>query len=123
MFIDVQFSRAAEHAKRGEERGVYASVRSSEIRKRSSRHADAVLRDSRRALRRCEIFGARSIQRERSVVTLAVGGSAWLVKEARAALRMKLCPPEPNQALQPTRMLVTIRAYARLAPSIRVADL
>ena len=30
---------------------------------------------------------------------------------------------EPNQALQPTRMLVTIRAYARLAPSIRVADL
>ena len=30
---------------------------------------------------------------------------------------------EPNQALQPTHMLVTIRAYARLAPSIRVADL
>jgi len=29
----------------------------------------------------------------------------------------------PNQALQPTRMLVTIRAYARLAPSTRVADL
>ena len=30
---------------------------------------------------------------------------------------------EPNQALQPTRMLVTIRADARLAPSTRVADL
>ena len=30
---------------------------------------------------------------------------------------------EPNQALQPTRMLVTFRAYARPAPSTRVADL
>ena len=29
----------------------------------------------------------------------------------------------PNQTLQPTHMLVTIRAYARLAPSIRAADL
>ena len=29
----------------------------------------------------------------------------------------------PNQALQPTRMLVTFRAYARPAPSTRVADL
>ena len=29
----------------------------------------------------------------------------------------------PNQALQPTRMLVTVRAYARPAPSTRVADL
>jgi hypothetical protein len=28
-----------------------------------------------------------------------------------------------NQALQPTRMLVTFRAYARPAPSTRVADL
>ena len=31
--------------------------------------------------------------------------------------------PKPNQALQPTRMLVTFRAYARPAPSTRVADL
>jgi hypothetical protein len=30
---------------------------------------------------------------------------------------------EPNQALQPTRMLVTFRALARPAPSTRVADL
>ena len=30
---------------------------------------------------------------------------------------------EPNQALQPTRMLVTFRADARPAPSTRVADL
>jgi hypothetical protein len=30
---------------------------------------------------------------------------------------------KPNQALQPTRMLVTFRAYARPAPSTRVADL
>ena len=30
---------------------------------------------------------------------------------------------EPNQALQPTRMLVTFCAYAQLAPSTRVADL
>ena len=29
----------------------------------------------------------------------------------------------PNQALQPTRMLVTVRADARPAPSTRVADL
>ena len=29
----------------------------------------------------------------------------------------------PNQALQPTHMLVTDRAFARSAPSIRVADL
>ena len=29
----------------------------------------------------------------------------------------------PNQALQPTRMLVTFRACARPAPSTRVADL
>ena len=28
-----------------------------------------------------------------------------------------------NQALQPTRMLVTFRAFARPAPSTRVADL
>ena len=30
---------------------------------------------------------------------------------------------KPNQALQPTRMLVTFRACARPAPSTRVADL
>ena len=30
---------------------------------------------------------------------------------------------EPNQSLQPTRMLVTFRACARPAPSTRVADL
>ena len=29
----------------------------------------------------------------------------------------------PNQALQPTRMLVTFHAYAWPAPSTRVADL
>jgi len=29
----------------------------------------------------------------------------------------------PNQSLQPTHMLVTDRAFARSAPSIRVADL
>ena len=32
-------------------------------------------------------------------------------------------PQKPNQALQPTRMLVTFRAYAQPAPSTRVADL
>ena len=31
--------------------------------------------------------------------------------------------PTPNQALQPTRMLVTFCAYAQPAPSTRVADL
>ena len=96
MFIDVQFSRAAEHAKRGEERGVSAKVGRREIRKHSSRHGDAVSRDSKCALRRCEVFGARSIQREEDVVTSDLSVSAWLVKEASAAWRMKHCPPEPN---------------------------
>ena len=30
---------------------------------------------------------------------------------------------EPNKAMQPSRMLVTFRAYARPAPSTRLADL
>ena len=35
----------------------------------------------------------------------------------------RLGEEEPNQALQPTRMLVTFCAYAQPAPSTRVADL
>ncbi len=30
---------------------------------------------------------------------------------------------KPNEALEPTRMLVTVRAYARPAPSTRAAQL
>ena len=40
-----------------------------------------------------------------------------------AALMTFVCRSRPNQALQPTRMLVTDRADARSAPSTRVADL
>jgi len=32
-------------------------------------------------------------------------------------------PTEPNQALEPMRMLVTPRAFARVAPSTRMAHL
>jgi len=40
-----------------------------------------------------------------------------------SAVRTTCCNKTPNQALQPTRMLVTVRADARPAPSTRVADL
>ena len=45
--------------------------------------------------------------------------------ECSAAFRRWLASQRktPNQALQPTRMLVTFRAYARPVPSTRVADL
>ena len=42
---------------------------------------------------------------------------------SRRVLQMYQSAHSPNQALQPTRMLVTFRAYARPAPSTRVADL
>ena len=38
-----------------------------------------------------------------------------------AAMMRFVYRSRPNQALQPTRMLVTFRAYARPAPSTRVA--
>ena len=123
MMVDFQFSRIGELAMRGQERGVSAKVGRREIRKRSSRHADAVARNWKHALRGRETCGEVISRRERSVVTSDLSVSAWLVKKVEVALRMKLRPPEPNQTLQPTRMLVTIRADARLAPSIRVADL
>ena len=41
----------------------------------------------------------------------------------RRVFQMSQCAHTPNQALQPTRMLVTCRADARPAPSTRVADL
>jgi len=43
--------------------------------------------------------------------------------EAVAVVIAIMTGKEPNQALQPTRMLVTDRADARSAPSTRVADL
>jgi len=42
---------------------------------------------------------------------------------SRRVLQNYQCAHSPNQALQPTRMLVTFRACARPAPSTRVADL
>jgi hypothetical protein len=50
----------------------------------------------------------------------------WQLKRISKALEKLLAThadKKPNQALQPTRMLVTFRAYARPAPSTRVADL
>jgi len=42
---------------------------------------------------------------------------------SRRVFQMFQCAHTPNQALQPTRMLVTFCAYAQPAPSTRVADL
>jgi len=42
---------------------------------------------------------------------------------AVTTLSRQMTPERPNQALQPTRMLVTFCAYAQPAPSTRVADL
>ena len=42
---------------------------------------------------------------------------------SRRVFQIYQCAHSPNQALQPTRVLVTFRAYARPAPSTRVADL
>jgi len=72
-----------------------------------------------------------SVDRKRSLRDLGFGGEGSVrVGEGvvtscskDTASRMKRIPPVPNQALQPTRMLVTCRADARPAPSTRVADL
>jgi hypothetical protein len=123
MMVGFQFSKVGEIAMPDEERGALANVGSSDFRKRSSRHSDAVSRDSKRALRRRGISGERMSQRGRNFVTSAGSVSAWLGNKVKVARRMGCFPPEPNQTLQPTRMLVTCRADARPAPSTRVADL
>ena len=53
-------------------------------------------------------------EKKHSFRLLQIYKDEWIILEAMKG---------PNQALQPTRMLVTFRAYARPAPSTRVADL
>ena len=57
---------------------------------------------------------------EGSVWIRGVAGARGARKEAGAVSAVET---RPNQSLEPTRMLVTDRAFARSAPSTRVAHL
>ena len=91
--------------------GIEASKKN---RKRSAVCRAACSRTPWRALRSRDVLQKSSVRVLRSVVTTFSESIFW---------RMEPNPPTPNQSLQPTHMLVTFRADARPAPSIRVADL
>jgi hypothetical protein len=55
--------------------------------------------------------------------TLRASVTQFMSDAAEESNARRVLSKKPNQALQPTRMLVTFRAYARPAPSTRVADL
>jgi len=123
MIVDFQFSKVLKIAWRDKEKGSGADGAVSDDRKRFIDLGAACPKTLRLALRSRGCHGEFCGQRVRSVVTSGHSGSARRFKGRISARRMTLFPPTPNQALQPTRMLVTVRAYARLAPSTRVADL
>jgi len=123
MIVDLQFSRVVKMASREKEKGSGADRSVDDDRRRLIVLGATVPKISPRALRFRGCCGEFCGQRVRSVVTSGHSGSARRFKGRISARRMKLFPPTPNQALQPTRMLVTCRADARPAPSTRVADL
>ena len=89
--------------------------------------AEPLARSVRRTMRAGEPgFGSRLPGRtsalSRSLSSSRATSSGKRSFSSLASLTMR-SGRTPNQALQPTRMLVTFRAYARPAPSTRVADL
>jgi len=88
-----------------------------QMMRRAAKNEHLVLRDSDRApARRLALPSWPAIS----------SGSVARADLLPAITRTCRCTPRvktANQALQPTRMLVTFRAYARPAPSTRVADL
>ena len=67
-------------------------------------------------------LSGRTSARAHSLPSRSATSSAWRLVST-CVLQKFQCAHSPNQALQPTRMLVTFCAYAQPAPSTRVADL
>ena len=114
-----------------------ANVVSSEVREPKTTHLASWFSRARQAKKRTEVglaFWPKRVRRVRvnrmlspSSKVSVESGLAFANREPTHALRRDILDSEsrsvPNQAPEPTPPLVTIRAYARLAPSSAVAHL